>query len=67
MPNLNGFEVLKALRGAPDTRMIPFIFLSAAAGATDVESGMKLGADGYLIKPFTRTELLDAVCRQIER
>jgi DNA-binding NtrC family response regulator len=67
MPEMNGFEVLEALRGAPETRAVPFIFLSAAADRADVRRGMNLGADDYVTKPFTRTELLDAVRARLER
>ncbi len=67
MPEMNGFEVLAALRGAAETRAVPFIFLSAAADRADVRKGMNLGADDYVTKPFTRTELLDAVRARLER
>ncbi|MFO0554590.1 MAG: sigma-54 dependent transcriptional regulator [Polyangiaceae bacterium] len=67
MPEVNGFDVLTALRGAPDTRTIPFIFLTAAADRTDVRHGMNLGADDYVTKPFTRSEILDAIRSRLDR
>ncbi len=67
MPEMDGFQVLKALRGAPETRAMPFIFLSAAADRSDVRQGMNLGADDYVTKPFTRIELLDAVRSRLDR
>ena len=67
MPEMDGFQVLKALRGAPETRAMPFIFLSAAAERSDVREGMNLGADDYVTKPFTRIELLDAIRSRLDR
>jgi two-component system, sensor histidine kinase and response regulator len=64
MPELDGYGVLKALREHPTTATIPFIFLTAKSEKIDFRQGMQLGADDYLTKPFTRTELLAAVhCR----
>lgn len=61
MPELDGYGVLKALNSNPDYVHIPFIFLSAKTEHTEVRKGMNLGADDYLTKPFTESELLDAV------
>jgi two-component system response regulator AtoC len=67
MPEVDGFEVLAKVRADPETRTIPFIFLSAAADRADVRTGMNLGADDYLTKPFTRAELLEAIRSRLER
>jgi len=61
MPKLDGYGLLKALREDPDTTNIPFIFLTARADRDDLRSGMNLGADDYLVKPFQREEVLAAV------
>jgi two-component system, OmpR family, alkaline phosphatase synthesis response regulator PhoP len=61
MPEVNGYEVLGALREVPATAAIPFIFLTAMVDKADIRQGMDLGADDYLTKPFTRTELLGAI------
>jgi DNA-binding NtrC family response regulator len=61
MPGVDGYGVLKALRERPETALVPFVFLSAKAERADVRLGMKLGADDYLTKPFTRAELLEAI------
>lgn len=64
MPELDGYGVLKALRQNPTTVMIPLIFLTAKSDKTDFRQGMEMGADDYIIKPFTRAELLAAIaCR----
>ncbi len=61
MPEINGHEVLSALRQEPATETIPFIFLTAMADKADIRHGIELGADDYLTKPFTRAELLGAI------
>jgi signal transduction histidine kinase len=67
MPNLDGFRVLEVLQQSPTTQSIPFIFLSAKSERSDFRRGMGLGADDYLTKPFTRTELLEAVCTRLTK
>lgn len=67
MPELDGYDVLKLLRKEPITATIPFIFLTAKADKSDFRQGMQLGADDYLTKPFTSTELLNAIAVRLER
>lgn len=67
MPELDGFGVLAALRSSPDTEMIPFIFLTAKTDKMDRRHGMSLGADDYLAKPFTRSELLGVISARFEK
>ncbi len=67
MPDMDGFEVLRQVRSQPETRTIPFIFVTARAGRADLRTGMDLGADDYLVKPFTAEELLQAVRTRLER
>lgn len=67
MPKMDGFEVLKNLRENALTINIPFIFLTARAEKKDNRHGMELGADDYLTKPFTITELLNAIKVRLER
>ncbi|MGN6417585.1 MAG: response regulator [Pseudobacter sp.] len=61
MPVLDGYGVLHMLHKNPEVKHTPFIFLSAKAERTDVRRGMELGADDYITKPFSGTELLNAV------
>jgi two-component system, sensor histidine kinase and response regulator len=67
MPEQDGYEVLLALRQHPATATIPFIFLTAKADKSDWRQGMKLGADDYLVKPFTHQELLEAISVRLEK
>lgn len=61
MPVLDGYGVIHMLQKNPDTRNIPFIFLTAKAERAEIRKGMDLGADDYITKPFNGTELLNAV------
>ncbi|MGD0003532.1 MAG: response regulator [Anaerolineaceae bacterium] len=67
MPNLDGFGVLARLKKEPRTITIPFLFLTALQERHDMRKGMRLGADDFITKPFTREELLDAVQVGLEK
>ncbi|MDB5081594.1 MAG: response regulator [Chloroflexi bacterium] len=67
MPEVDGHSVLTTLRELPDTSAIPFIFLTAKADKSDIRQGMKLGADDYLTKPYTRMDLLDAISSRLAK
>lgn len=67
MPELDGYGVLTMLRQNPLTATIPFIFLTAKADKVDLRQGMEMGADDYLTKPFTRTELLGAIAARLQK
>ena len=66
MPRLDGYGVLLEIRSNSKTADIPFVFLTARAARNDIRAGMNLGADDYLVKPFTRTELLEAIKSRLE-
>ncbi len=61
MPGLDGYGVLERIRSNNETRTLPFIFLTAFTDKTNMRTGMEKGADDYLIKPFTRDELVSAI------
>ncbi|EPX61536.1 Histidine Kinase [Cystobacter fuscus DSM 2262] len=61
MPRLDGFGLIKALRGDPSTAELPIILLSARAGEESSVEGLEAGADDYLVKPFSARELLARV------
>ena len=61
MPRLDGIQLLAKLRSDPLTSTIPIILLSARAGEESRVGGMQAGADDYLIKPFSASELLARV------
>ncbi len=57
MPRLDGFGVLQRLRGDPQTRDVPFVFLTASAERERAEEALAAGAQDYLVKPFTLDEM----------
>ncbi|HSD82645.1 MAG TPA: response regulator [Anaerolineae bacterium] len=67
MPEQDGYGVLQELRQDPATATISFIFLTAKADKSEWRQGMNLGADDYLVKPFTQRELLDAIAVRLKR
>ncbi|MEI7829666.1 MAG: response regulator [Prolixibacteraceae bacterium] len=67
MPVMDGYEVLYQLRNNDSTKLIPFIFMTALAERSDLRSGMELGSDDYITKPYTREELLTAVHTQLRK
>jgi class 3 adenylate cyclase len=67
MPEMDGYEVVTALRRNSALASIPFVFLTARGERAEIRRGMNLGADDYLTKPFTREELLDAVKVRLQK
>jgi len=61
MPGLSGTDVLRAAREHPDVRHTRVILLTAKAQEGDVAAGFELGADDYVVKPFSPRELLSRV------
>ncbi|MGA8845443.1 MAG: SpoIIE family protein phosphatase [Nocardioides sp.] len=61
MPHLDGFGLLRAIRSDPTLSAMPVIMLSARAGEEGLLEGLDMGADDYLIKPFSARELLARV------
>ena len=57
MPGLDGFALLRELRGDPETAAVPVIFLSARAGEEARVESLAAGADDHIVKPFTAQEL----------
>lgn len=67
MPDMDGFTALSLIRSTPTLNTVPFIFLTARGEARDVRAGMNMGADDYLPKPFTTTDLLNAIEARLNR
>ncbi|MBI1280458.1 MAG: response regulator [Anaerolineaceae bacterium] len=67
MPRLDGYGVLLEVNSNPATVTTPLILLTAKASHEDMRTGMTSGADDYIIKPFTRHELLTAVQKQLDK
>jgi len=67
MQGFDGYELVKRLRQLDNGATVPVILMSALAERSNIRTGMGIGADDYLIKPFTRLELLDALAARIAR
>jgi DNA-binding response OmpR family regulator len=67
MPDLDGLAFLRQLRSNAATRSIPVILVTAMARTQDIVTGLDLGADDYLIKPFQPAELVARVRAKINR
>lgn len=57
LPGMDGLEILRRLRASTQTRRVPVIMLTARAAEMDKVSGLELGADDYITKPFGLMEL----------
>jgi DNA-binding response OmpR family regulator len=54
LPGIDGYEVCEIVRLNPDFRNVKIIFLTAKGREVEIAKGMALGADAYIIKPFSR-------------
>ena len=61
LPNMSGLEVCQTLKNDPLTASVRIIFLTGKAEQDDIIAGITAGADEYLTKPFSPTELIDLI------
>ena len=66
LPNLNGYQVCRQLKTAPETKSIKIILISSKSQQTDKFWGKKQGADEYVTKPYQQGELLNLVRQQLQ-
>ena len=70
MPEMNGWETLRAIRNSKSTQDLPVIMVTAVNEDQKMVSGLKIGADDYIVKPFILPNLLariEAVLRRSKR
>ncbi len=67
MPVMDGFQLLEEIRSEPTWQHIPFVVVSARAESSDLRTGMLLGADDYLTKPYQPIELEKAIAMRLRR
>jgi DNA-binding response OmpR family regulator len=70
LPGMSGMELCRRLRREPLTEKTPIIMLTAKAAETDKIAGLELGADDYIVKPFSVKEVIArvrAVLRRVEK
>lgn len=61
MPDINGLELIGYVRSNPAYRDIPLVIVSTEKTDEDKKRGLALGASGYVVKPFTKEDLIAAV------
>jgi len=61
LPRIDGYEVCEIVRLNPEYRGIKIIFLTAKGREVEIAKGLSLGADAYITKPFSNTELVAKV------
>jgi two-component system chemotaxis response regulator CheY len=61
MPNMDGYEFIKATRSKPEYRCVPIIMLTTESQGEKVRKGKEVGATGWIVKPFKPDELLAVV------
>ena len=66
MPNINGLELLAFVKKNPNHVNTPVLVVTTEGADKDIEKGLALGASAYLVKPFERDELLDAVRKLLD-
>jgi CheY-like chemotaxis protein len=61
MPKMTGYEACQNIKAEPEIAHIPVIFLSAKGQEAEIEQGLAVGADEYLLKPFAPDQLTEQV------
>jgi len=67
LPSMDGFEILGRLRESPRTSALPILMFTSLGRQEHVQRGFELGADDYVTKPFSPSELLTRVLRLVRR
>jgi two-component system chemotaxis response regulator CheY len=67
MPNMNGFELLKAVKADEALKHIPVLMVTAEARKEDIVLAAQSGAAGYIVKPFTKATLEEKVLKIVQK
>jgi two-component system chemotaxis response regulator CheY len=67
MPNMNGFDLLKALKADNSLKHIPVLMVTAEARKEDILLAAQSGAAGYIVKPFTKATLEEKVTKIMQK
>lgn len=65
MPNMGGFDLVRAMRGIPQYKFIPILMLTTETSTSKKQEGKTAGATGWLVKPFNPETLLKTLKRVI--
>lgn len=66
MPDINGLELIGFVKSNPAYRDIPLMIVSTEKTEEDQKRGVALGAAGYVVKPFTKAQLMEVVGKVLE-
>lgn len=67
MPNMNGFELLAAIKADPALKHLPVLMVTAEARKEDIVRAAQEGAAGYIVKPFTKATLEEKVQKIMQK
>lgn len=67
MPNMNGFELLSAIKGDEKLKHLPVLMVTAEARKEDIVLAAQSGAAGYIVKPFTKATLEEKVQKIMQK
>jgi two-component system chemotaxis response regulator CheY len=67
MPNMNGFDLLKAIKADETLKHIPVLMVTAEARKEDIVMAAQSGAAGYIVKPFTKATLEEKVQKILQK
>lgn len=67
MPNMNGFDLLKAVKADDSLKHIPVLMVTAEARKEDIVLAAQTGAAGYIVKPFTKATLEEKVVKIMQK
>jgi two-component system, chemotaxis family, chemotaxis protein CheY len=66
MPKMDGLQMLAALKNSPELRNIPVVMITTEGGEAKVAEAVKLGAAGYVRKPFTADQIMEKLAGILE-
>ena len=67
MPNMNGFDLLKAIKADENLKRIPVLMVTAEARKEDILLAAQSGAAGYVVKPFTKATLEEKITKILQK
>ena len=67
MPNMNGFDLLKAIKAEDSLKHLPVLMVTAEARKEDIVMAAQSGAAGYIVKPFTKATLEEKVQKILQK
>ena len=67
LPDGDGFDILSKLRARPKFALLPIVLLTSKTDIDDIRNGLRLGADGYITKPYSKNILTDVIGRVLKQ